>query len=45
MGGWDRGGVGGGGGRHKLGVAGGGVTGAQLWTVWNGAEFVGVCKF
>ena len=25
-------------------MAGGGVTAAQLWTVRNGAEFVGVCK-
>ena len=30
---------------HKLGVAGGEVTVAQLWTVRNGTEFVGVRKF
>ena len=33
------------GGVHKLGVAGGEVTVAQLWTVRNGTEFVGVRKF
>ena len=43
--GGSHGGSNGGGEVHKLGVAGGEVTVAQLWTVRNGTEFVGVRKF